>query len=206
MVPAGSAEGETALPAESAEQRVGGAELSQAQMASFHALYRDQFTFVFRNLRRLGVPREQVDDALQDVFLVVLRHLGKYEAGTHGKAWLFAIALRVARNYRRSQRRRDNRLVPAATDAFSAPIDQGPFERAASAQAAALLRNFLEGIDEDKRSVFIMTELEQLSAPEIASALAVNLNTVYTRIRAARREFARIVAEARQKDDAHGTR
>jgi len=50
---------------------------------------------VFRNLRRLGVQAAQLDDALQDVFLVALRHIDKYVEGTHGKAWLFAIALRV---------------------------------------------------------------------------------------------------------------
>jgi RNA polymerase sigma-70 factor (ECF subfamily) len=160
----------------------------------FHALYRAHFDFVFRNLRRLGVPSAQIDDALQDVFLVALKHIDKYADGTHGKAWLFAIALRVARNYRRSQARKDSGLAPLReSGAFTRASEPDPFEHAAKAQAARLLHAFLDGIDEDKRSVFIMTELEQMSAPEIAQALDVNLNTVYARIRAARREFARAV-------------
>jgi hypothetical protein len=80
------------------------AEQAQARAERFHALYREHFDFVFRNLRRLGVPAASVDDALQDVFVVVLRRLDGFREGTHPKAWLFAIALRVAGNYRRARR------------------------------------------------------------------------------------------------------
>jgi RNA polymerase sigma-70 factor (ECF subfamily) len=164
------------------------------QSARFHDLYRDHFDFVFRNVRRLGVPASQVDDAVQDVFLVALKHIDKYVDGSHGKAWLFAIALRVARNYRRSHARKLSALAPLRESGlYERPGDPDPFEQTAKAQAARLLHSFLDGVDEDKRSVFIMTELEQMSAPEIAEALGVNLNTVYARIRAARREFARAV-------------
>jgi RNA polymerase sigma-70 factor (ECF subfamily) len=208
MVRAGSAEGDGGRPNEVRAQDAVRVQASPAQVERFHALYRQQFDFVFRNLRRLGVPPAQVDDALQDVFLVVLRHLDKYEAGSRSKAWLFAIALRVASNYRRSKRRRDNHINGSAfdVDGFSASSEHSPFDRAATAQAVGLLRTFLDSIDDDKRSVFIMTELEQMSAPEIAAALRVNLNTVYARIRAARREFARAVARLGENGNDDGPR
>ena len=197
-----SGEGEAAPPGRDIAPAATPLRPSATQVERFHALYREQFDFVFRNLRRLGVASAQVDDALQDVFLVVLRKIEEFESGSHAKAWLFAIALRIARNYRRSERRRDSHVGTTDSDSFSAPGEHSPFERAARAQAARILHAFLDGIDEDKRSVFIMTELEQMTAPQIAAALSLNLNTVYARIRAARREFARaIVAERAGGDD-----
>ena len=179
---------------------------SPQAVEQFHALYRRHFDFVFRNLRRLGVAAADLDDAVQDVFMVVLRHIDKYQAESHGKAWLFAIALRIARNRRRGVLRKgglasfdDIEIVPASSE-------PSPFRNALSAQAAQVLHAFLASIDDDKRSVFVMTELEQMSAPEIASALQVNLNTVYARIRAARREFARLVEQHAQREHADGER
>lgn len=194
MALARAAEEPGVVPRTSADSGATPAATTPLQGERFHALYREHFDFVFRNLRRLGVPAAQLDDAHQDVFLVALKHIDKYVDGSHGKAWFFAIALRVARNYRRSQTRRLSGLAPLRESGlFERSNDPDPFEQTAKAQAARLLHAFLDGIDEDKRSVFIMTELEQMSAPEIAEALEVNVNTVYARVRAARREFARAV-------------
>jgi RNA polymerase sigma-70 factor (ECF subfamily) len=175
--------------------------LSPELAACFDALYRQHFDFVFRNLRRLGVLEAYVDDAVQDVFLVVLRQLHKFEAGTHSKAWLFAIALRVARNYRRRHMRKEGLASPLDAGALRAPDGDGPFEHALKAQAGRFVQAFLERIDEDKRSVFVMAELEQMTAPDIAEALELNLNTVYGRIRAARRAFELAVNEAEGATD-----
>jgi RNA polymerase sigma-70 factor (ECF subfamily) len=167
----------------------------------FHALYREHFDFVFRNLRRLGVPTAQVDDAVQDAFLVVLRQLHKLDANAHVRAWLFAIALRVARNYRRRQRRKEGQLSSVDADTLSASEQPDPFDNALKAHAHRVLHDFLDRIDDDKRSVFVMAELEQMTAPEIAAALGLNLNTVYARIRAARRQFALAVSAAKGSVD-----
>ncbi len=162
---------------------------SAAIVERFHALYREHFDFVFRNLRRLGVPTAHVDDAVQDVFMVVLRQLHKVPDDSHYKAWLFAIALRVARNHRRRQRRKEGQVSSLDADTLHAPEEQGPFQHAVKAHAARVVHAFLDGLDEDKRSVFVMAELEQMTAPEIAAALNLNVNTVYARIRAVRRDF-----------------
>jgi len=171
-------------------------ELSPLERQRFHALYREHFDFVFRNLRRLGLSAALAEDALQDVFLVALRRIAEFREGTHPKAWLFAIALRVAGNYRRGLRRRGE---PLPLEDVGVPAGQaGPFDATAEHQARRFLHEFLEALDDKRRAVFVMAELEQLTAPEIAQALSANLNTVYSWLRSARLEFVRAV-ERRSK-------
>lgn len=155
----------------------------------FAALYREHFDFVFRNLRRLGVNEAAIDDALQDVYIAALRRIADYRDDTHPKAWLFAITMRVASNYRRAERRRGE---PLALDAHHIATSlASPDAVTAQLEARRLLHEFLESLDGSRRAVFVMTELEQMTAPEIAQALSVNVNTVYSRLRSARIEFVR---------------
>jgi RNA polymerase sigma-70 factor (ECF subfamily) len=165
---------------------------SGARRELFHALYRTHFDFVYRNLRRLGVPAAMVDDALQDVYMVVLRRLDGFHEGTHARAWLFAIAMRVAANYRRALQRRG---PPVALRENEPDKGLDSFESAARAHAALIVHTFLDRLDDDRRAVFVMAELEQMTAPEIASALSANVNTIYSRLRAARGEFEAMVAQ-----------
>ena len=174
--------------------------LSPMQHERFHALYREHFDFVFRNLRRLGVPAASIDDALQEVYLVVLRRIDDYREGSQARAWLFAIAVRVAGNYRRTQRRRGD-VVPFVETAARSTAP-GPFELTARVQASRVLHDFLGTLDDAKRAIFVMAELEQMTAPEIARALSMNLNTVYSRLQAARAEFARMVSALARKEGA----
>ena len=189
-------QGVRASTAASGPQRI---ELSAPHRERFHALYREHFDFVFRNLRRLGVPSGSVDDALQEVYLVVLRRIGDFDEGSSPRAWLFAITLRVAGNFRRTQRRRGD-LVPLAEPTLesSAP---SPFESAARSEAGRVLHDFLDTLGDAKRGVFVMAELEHMTAPVIAQALSLNVNTVYSRLQAARAEFQRMVSALGRKDE-----
>jgi RNA polymerase sigma-70 factor, ECF subfamily len=172
---------------------------------TFAEMYRDGFSFVWRNLRRLGVAEESVRDATQDVFLVVHRRIDSFDGTSTVKTWLFAIALRVAQDYRRAARRKALHAVPSSLESERDPLDRvvarqaGPFEQAEAAQASRLLLQLLDELDEDRRSVFVLTELEQMSAPEIAEALGLNLNTVYGRLRSARQEFNQALARFRAR-------
>jgi RNA polymerase sigma-70 factor (ECF subfamily) len=178
-------------------------ELTPQQRGLFDALYREHFDFVFRNLRRLGVAESAIDDGLQDVYLVALRRIGEFREGTHAKAWLFAIVLRVAGNLRRSQRRRGNReaLLQLTEENVEAGT-LGPFEQTAQQQARQILHAFLEQLDDNRRAAFVMSELEQMTAPEIAEALSANVNTVYSWVRAARVEFVRRLESLRKGEEA----
>ena len=69
---------------------------------TFREVYEEHFRFVWRSLRRLGVPESDVADAVQDVFLVVHRRLGDFEGRSKVSTWLYGISLRVARDRKRS--------------------------------------------------------------------------------------------------------
>lgn len=166
----------------------------------FHACYEAHFDFVWRSARRLGVEEAALDDVVQEVFLVVHRKLQEFQGRSSLRTWLFSITLRMASEHRRSRRRK----APEQRQTFdpaSLPDPQtNPHEVAARSEAALLLRRFLDGLDEDRRAVFILAELEGMSAPEIAEATSANLNTVYTRIRSARQAFEDTVKRHRARE------
>lgn len=162
----------------------------------FDDVYSRYFDFVWRSIRRLGVADAGIDDAVQDVFLVLHRRLPEFEGRSSMKTWIFGIALRVARDHRRMVRRKGPH--EALTEAI-ADSAQGPLESAAQSEAARFVERFLGGLDADKRAVFILAELEEMTAPEIAEALAVNVNTVYSRIRAARAAFEAEIARQQRR-------
>lgn len=164
---------------------------------SLESVYRQHFKAVWRLLRRLGVPASQLDDAVQDVFLVVQRKLSQLRPDANLQSWVFAIAVRVASEHRRrSFWRRAQPLSEISIDPSPHPAQQREIQ-----EAVQLLQALLSELDEKKRDVFVLAELEQLSAPEIVDVLAVNLNTVYSRLRAAKREFDAALArhEARER-------
>ena len=136
----------------------------------------------------LGVPADAVDDAVQDVFLVAHRRLADFEARSSPRTWLFAIALRVVSDHRRSRRRRLRLLERALT--MEAQPASTPYEAAIGAEQRDVLLAALERLPDEQRAAFILAEVEEMSAPEISAALDVNLNTVYSRVRMARRAMA----------------
>jgi RNA polymerase sigma-70 factor, ECF subfamily len=159
-------------------------------------IYREHFHFVWRTVRRLGVPPASVDDAVQDVFVVVHRRLRDFEARSSVKTWLFGIALRVAKDHRRALRRKGGH-DPLGDDLLD--HRPGPVEMVAQAEAVELLDRLLDRLSDERRAVFVLAELEQMTAPEIAEALGVGVNTVYSRLRAARADFEAAVAKLERR-------
>ena len=158
----------------------------------FDDVYETHFAFVWRTLRRLGVPESAADDAVQDVFVVVHRRLADFEGRSSLRTWLFGIAARVASDHRRALRRKGGLHEEVSAELPDA--SPGPHESAARSEAVRRLEQVLDLLDDDRRAVFVLADLEQLTAPEIAAALGVNVNTVYTRLRAARDDFNRALA------------
>jgi RNA polymerase sigma-70 factor (ECF subfamily) len=158
-------------------------------------VYERHFDYVWRSLRRLGVQPGAVDDALQEVFLVVHRRLSEFDGRASIKTWLFAIALRVAPQYRRAARRNEE-----SVDVEPASTELAPDEALASARAARTLYAILDELEETRREVFVMAELEELPAKEIADLTGAPLNTVYSRLRLARRDFNAAVARRLRRD------
>jgi RNA polymerase sigma-70 factor (ECF subfamily) len=155
-------------------------------------VYESCAKLVWRNLRRLGVPEAAIEDAAQDVFLVVHRRLPEFEGRSSLRTWIFGIVLRVAARHRRKARGVAVRETPIPSElghALSAPAHEGPFERTLHRQATDFLHRVLEQLDDEKRALLVMVDLEQTSVAEAAEALEINLNTGYSRLRAARRAF-----------------
>jgi len=150
----------------------------EAGIGPLEALYREQHGFVWRCVRRLGLDAAEVDDAVQDVFLVVDRRKDEFEPRGSVRSWLFAIAFRVVQGHRRREQRHRRRV-----EAFGASIASSEPEKSS---AVVQLHQLMDGLSEERRAVFILADLEKMSAPEIAEALGVKLNTVYSRLRAAR--------------------
>jgi RNA polymerase sigma-70 factor (ECF subfamily) len=147
-------------------------------------LYDTYAQFVYRSLISLGVPASSAEDAMQEVFLVVHAKRSKFQ-GTYFKAWLFRLALSIARNVRRSTRRADQSVAPVDPDTLEDSQTGSPYERAARAERIRLLHDLLEQLDDDKRQVFVLSELEQMPQVEIAEALDIHVNTVAYRLHAA---------------------
>lgn len=157
----------------------------------FALLFRTHADFVWRVLKRLGVPDAEAEDALQEVFLVVARRLPEYEERGAIRAWLFSIARQMAAHVRRANLRRERKH-----QALLQPHAFGDPQQAAERnQALALVRNFLATLDESQAMVFYLCEIEGMTAPEIAAALNVNLNTVYGRLRLSRKRFETMLAQ-----------
>ena len=163
-----------------------------ADPVDFDALYAQHFQLVWRSLRRLGVAESSLDDALQDVFLAVHRRLGDFEARSSVKTWLFGFILRVARDHRRRGARTEGALEPLPPSLADARPD--PHEQLERAEALHLLDEALGELDEERRAAFVMGEIEQMSAPEVAAVLGLKVNTVYSRIRLARRDLEQAIA------------
>jgi RNA polymerase sigma-70 factor (ECF subfamily) len=180
--------------AEEAGHQAAVAAPAQAVHPELVALYRAHFQFVWRSARRLGVPEAALDDVVQDVFLVVARRLAEFRREASAKTWLFAIALRVVREHRRSTFRHLRR-VEAYADA-QPPESSDPIARS---DATRTLLQLLDQLDDDRRSVYVLAELEGLTAQEIADGLRLNINTVYSRLRAARTQLERALGEKEGK-------
>jgi len=159
---------------------------------TFDEIYARHARFVWRIARAFGVPAEAIEDAVQDVFIVVHRRLPEFEGRAAITTWLFAITRRVALAHRRRGARCEPIVAEpvGTTDVFAA---------ISSAQASAIVAGILDGMDDDKRAVFALVELEQLSVPEVAQLLELNLNTAYSRLRLARAEFDAAVRRRRDR-------
>lgn len=169
---------------------------------TFEAVYREHVGFVWRSLRRFGVLEAEIEDAAHEVFMVVHRRLAEFDGEAAISTWLFAIARGVASNRRRSAHRRERRHELAPEPA--AVVD--PAQQLERARAVAAVERFLAGLPTEQRVVFELFEIEGLRGAEISAAIGLNINTVYTRLRAARQRFAEFLAEhqARERGASHG--
>ena len=170
---------------------------ASSHMERLRVIYDTHYPFVRRSLRFLGVPEQDIRDAMQNVFLVVIRRLGEFEERSSMQTWLFGIAVRVAHASRRARIR-----IERLEQTFVPPTPPSvPEDAVAHREAAAVLEQLLNELDDNQRAVFVMADLEGMRAHEIAEALDVKLNTVYSRLRLARAKFERGLARYRDSPE-----
>ncbi|HET8937751.1 MAG TPA: sigma-70 family RNA polymerase sigma factor [Polyangiales bacterium] len=161
---------------------------------TFRAFYAEHFAFVWRCLGALGVPAASQDDAAQEVFVVVHRRLPEFRGESSVRTWLYGIVRNIASNVRRSQRRKGG--LEELQD--SEPSEQpDPLRSLETREAADFVQQFVSALDDNKRDLFVLAIIEQLSMPEVAPILGVPLNTAYTRLRTLRIEFQSALAQYR---------
>lgn len=168
----------------------------------FDAVYRANVGLVWRALRRAGVPESMLEDATQEVFLVYHRRRDEFEGTSSVRTWLLGIARGVAANVRRGQQRFLRRLASRQAEPDSTPVDD-PEARACRAEAGAIVDAFLVTLSPAMREVFELVEIEELKQREAAEVLGISINTVGSRLRAARAEFASYVRALENKEAAN---
>jgi RNA polymerase sigma-70 factor, ECF subfamily len=146
------------------------------------AAFREHGPFVWRALRALGVADGEVDDLCQEVFVVVHRRRGDFEGRSSLRTWLYSICLRKAAAHRRRRREVPVEEVPEGPS--SKP---GPHEQLVRNEGCRLLDEAIEFLDEDKRAVFVLYEIEELTMAEVAEVVDCPLQTAFSRLHAARK-------------------
>jgi RNA polymerase sigma-70 factor, ECF subfamily len=160
--------------------------------ARTRAIVLDHFDFIWRLLRRLGVPQGEIDDATQQVFIVASKRLDTIAVGSE-RSFLYGAALRTASTHRRTATRRRKWLARLLAEPLSSqPL---PDEVVEKREALAFLDEALEDLPQDLRRVFILSDIEGLPVSEVASLEDIPAGTVASRLRRARKMFVDRVRE-----------
>lgn len=207
---------ETSTAARSSDEGKGGhtspssgSRATASMPPAFADVYDEHFDFVWRTARRLGVAEAAVDDVVQETFIVVHRRLDEPRTSSL-RTFIYGVVANTVRNHRRSLRRKPGADGEVDPDALEDASGRGPEAMAERAQAGRMLEAVLRELDDEQREVFVLVELEQLSASEVAQVIDVNVNTVKSRLRLAREAFEaalrRLSARSRARPDSARSR
>src|SRR5688572_27472231 len=157
--------------------------------------YTEHFDFVWRNAMRVGCQEDWVEDAVHEVFVVATRKRHEFEGRSSIRTWLFAITYRVVLRMQRDRARHARRLRSFALE----HQDLAQASTSPRAEEARYLRQLLARLDESKRVIVILAELEGMTSKEIAELLGLKQGTVDSRLRAARQELLAMVERERAR-------
>jgi RNA polymerase sigma-70 factor (ECF subfamily) len=171
--------------------------------AGFEAVYESMVDYVWNVVCRMGVPQADAEDVVQEVFVTVYRRLGEFEGRAQLKTWVFSIAVHLVQHYFRTHARKPGDRASAKGTEIQALVDQqenGPVHAVERREGYDALDRVLGQLDEGKRLVFVLAELEQLTLVEIGEVVGANPNTVATRLRAARQAFEKALARYQTRE------
>lgn len=152
-----------------------------APAANLAQAFTEHVQYVARALRHFGVAAPDLEDECQEVFVVALRKLAAFEGRASMRTWLYRIAWKTAANYRRRARPPE----PLVCDPAVAAEQE---HQLGHARARDRLASILDRLDDDRRAVFVLYEIEQLSMREVCEVLGCPLQTGYSRLKVAREQ------------------
>jgi RNA polymerase sigma-70 factor (ECF subfamily) len=203
--------GETALNSDSGSVPQSGVRTADSSFVSgevspFESIYTQYFDFVWSSVRRLGVSAAATDDVVQEVFIVIHSRLHTLEQPQALRSWIYGIVRRTVSGHHRSRRVKEASGAALAAEPNAQPLPLTPLDLVEQNDKVKLLFHLLEELDEPKREVFTMAELDELTVPEIAEILEIPLNTAYSRLRAARQAFEEALARHAARSERGGGR
>ena len=167
---------------------------SQGLALDFDVLYEAHVDFAWRAARRMGLGAADAEDVVQEAFVVVHRRLAEFEGRADIKTWVFKILLHLVRHHFRTHLRRPgDRAVDDPGSVHGLVTEQDPAAALERSEAVDVLDRLLGQLDDDKREVLVLAEIEQMTLAQIAEVTGANPNTVASRVRAARQEFAKLL-------------
>ena len=162
----------------------------------FESIFEREFSYVWRTLARLGIHEADREDLANEVFFQIYRQLPNADLDRPLRPWIFAFAFRIASSHRRLARNRFER--PGETvEAIDAALS--PHEALERREAQDLVDAALEDLSLEQRAVFVLHEIDGCDMPEVVAALAIPLNTGYSRLRAARARFTSAVRRRKEE-------
>jgi RNA polymerase sigma-70 factor (ECF subfamily) len=163
---------------------------AQIEVPPFESIYAQYVNFVRLSARYFGITPPAMDDVVQEIFMVVHRKLATLRQPESLRSWIYGIVRRTVTDYHRAQRTRHaSDLVLSLYVETQQETQPTPLELTEQSEAAELLKTLLDEIDPRKREVLILVEAEGMTVPEISNGLEIPVDTVYTRLRAARIAF-----------------
>jgi len=172
-----------------------------SEIPPFKVVYQEYFDFVWTSARRLGIQPSGMDDLIQEVFLVVHSKLHTVAKRESLRSWIYSVVRRTASNHRRARRTHADASSGPPGDGEALSREPTPLENTERNAGFQLLMSLLDQLEEPKREIFALVDVEDLSVPEAAEVLGIPLNTAYSRLRVARQNFEAALArhEARTK-------
>jgi len=153
--------------------------------------------FVWRTLKYQSVAERDLDDVGQEVFLVIFRKLPEFEPHGSLRSWIYSICVRVASDYRKRIRRRHEVLVHETPESSHDPIASSQADRVA---AKLQLIDLVQRLDDDKREVFILHELENVPMAEVAEMVGCPFKTAHSRLAAARKQMLHMLSKSKRSE------
>jgi RNA polymerase sigma-70 factor, ECF subfamily len=160
-------------------------------------IYRMHSAEVARWAARLGGPHVELEDAVQEVFTQVQRHLDSYRGEAKLTTWLFQITANVLRQHRR--RDRWKRWMRSSSDELEQVAAPGsPHESLEARQARELIHRAMDGMSERYRTALVLFEIEDLPGDEVAERMGIKLSNLWVLLHRARAELVRQVEGLRE--------